>query len=148
MIFGRVSKCADRAMFVDFVDAIRNAGEDALPETVSLREVVFTYSRGKQANTLQQLPPWRVRLDLAANEGVTVKLEKGNPHLRVLNCITNIARSAHFDTLPKIMLLTLPLYRGLDKMEDEWSSITLLNPNYSVLDIEGQLAADSRRAGE
>lgn len=117
---------------VDFVDAIRNAGEDALPETVSLREVVFTYSRGKQANTLQQLPPWRVRLDLAANEGVTVKLEKGNPHLRVLNCITNIARSAHFDTLPKIMLLTLPLYRGLDKMEDEWSSITLLNPNYSL----------------
>lgn len=117
---------------VDFVDAIHCARPHAVPETVTLREVAFTYSRVRQADTVQQLPPWRVRIDLAAKEGVTVILEKGNPHMRVLDYLTSIARSPFREILPRMMLLTLPLYRGLEVMEEEWSVIGLQNPAHTL----------------
>ena len=131
-----VSMLADRIQALervtDFVDAIRRAGEGVVPGPVSLRKVVFTYPRGKQANNVQQLPPWRVCLDLAREKPIKVTLEKGNPHLRVLDYLNNIARSKCFNVLPSIMLLTLPLYRALEAMEDEWSIIGLQSPGHTL----------------
>ncbi|KAM7207650.1 mediator of RNA polymerase II transcription subunit 14 [Naviculisporaceae sp. PSN 640] len=117
---------------VDFVDAIRRAGEGAMPGTVTLREVSFTYSRGKPPLNGQQLLPWLVRLDLAHEDGVKVELEPGNPHMRVLTSLETIARSKFFENLPGMMVLTLPLYRGLEAIEEEWSTITLQSPGHSL----------------
>lgn len=117
---------------VDFVDAVRRAGESAVPGTVTLREVSFTYSRGKPPVNGQQLPPWQVRLDLTHEDGVKVELEPGNPHMRVLTSLDTIARSKFFERLPGIMLLTLPLYRGLEAIEEEWSAISLQSPGHSL----------------
>src|SRR5690606_4941905 len=49
---------------LDFVDAIRRAGKDVVPESVTLREVVFTYGG------TQDQRPWKVRLDLTREQRV------------------------------------------------------------------------------
>ncbi|KAK4218198.1 mediator of RNA polymerase II transcription subunit 14 [Rhypophila decipiens] len=129
-ILGDRIKALERV--VDFVDAIRHAGEGVVPEKVTLREVSFTYSRGKPAINGQHLPPWRVRLDLTHEAGVKVHLDKGNPHMRVLETIDKIAQGQCPGSLPRLILATLPLYRGLEAIEDEWTSINLQNPGCSL----------------
>ncbi|KAK0734100.1 mediator complex subunit MED14-domain-containing protein [Lasiosphaeria miniovina] len=128
---------------VDFVQAISKAGKNAVPESVTLREVVFTYCSsppqtsppppigGTSAQQQQSLPPraWRVRLDLAKEKDqlVSVALERGNPHLRVLDFLTVLANSPNFESLPLCLLFTLPLYRGLEKVENAWEPIVSNN---------------------
>lgn len=125
---------------VDFVEAIRRAGQNVVAERVTLREVVFAY-RSSDLPTPATLPGllggpppphdkarvWTVRLDLGKDTGVDIKLEKGNPHLRVLDYLRQAASSPSFESLPTWFLATLPLFRGLDKIEDAWEPIAMKN---------------------
>jgi mediator of RNA polymerase II transcription subunit 14 len=109
---------------IDFVEAIRRAGKGAVPESATLREVVFTYSNNTPNGLLgdaQEHRSWRVRLDLASEQGVNFILEKGNPHLRVIDYLRDAANSPKFEALPAWLILTLPLYRALERVEDSWA---------------------------
>lgn len=105
---------------LDFVDAIRRAGKDVVPESVTLREVVFTYGG------TQEQRPWKVRLDVGKEQRVNVILEKGNPHLRIIDYLRAIANSTKFEELPLWLNFTLPLCRSLERLEDAWERVVTL----------------------
>ncbi|KAK4105807.1 MED14-domain-containing protein [Parathielavia hyrcaniae] len=117
---------------VGMVDSLARAGKRVTPERVTLREIVFTYGTGTQGS----LPPdqlsapsqekqkkWRMRLNLAKEQGVGINLEEGNPHLRSKDYLQAFANSPKLKTLPVWLVLTLPLFRALERLEDSWDSV-------------------------
>jgi mediator of RNA polymerase II transcription subunit 14 len=109
---------------IDFVDAIRRRGMGVVCESVTLRQVVFAY--GDETTSQAKNRRWRVQLDLSAAKDTNITLEKGNPHLRVLDMLKKLANSpAAFEYLPSWLTLTLPLFRSLGKMEDSWENIMM-----------------------
>jgi mediator of RNA polymerase II transcription subunit 14 len=117
---------------VGIVDALRRGGKRMSPERVTLREVIFTYGHSATEdlqpdqlpapNQEQQLT-WRVRLDLAREEGVEVTLDKGNPHLRVLDYLRSVANSPRLERLPAWLVFTLPLFRALERLQESWDHL-------------------------
>ncbi|KAK4681682.1 mediator complex subunit [Podospora pseudoanserina] len=111
---------------IELVEAIGRAGKAVVHQSVTLREVVFTYTDSvPTGNPEQQAPnntrqqqhrPWRVRLDLTKERGVKVDLERGNPHYPVIDYIREMANSPDFENLPSWLVLSLPLYRALEKL--------------------------------
>ncbi len=57
-----------------------------------------------------------------------ITLEKGNPHLRVQDVLTGVV-AQQLEQLPTWLLLTLPLFRSLDKIEDDWEKIFASSPS-------------------
>ena len=125
---------------VNYIEAIQRAGKDVVPVSVTLREVVFTYCRGgsndgindpEAAVLLDALRPesraWRVRLDLTREQGVGVTLDRGNPHLRVLDFLQMAAENYAFENIPSWLIFTLPLFRGVEKIEEAWKGIAARN---------------------
>lgn len=122
-------KALDR--LVEFVAAINSRSDTVKCESVTLRKVVFTY--GPPNAELppvdgQTSTPWRVVLDLARSEKVSVTLEKGNPHIRVRDMLDKLVNSpVGFEQLPFWLQTSLSLHRGLDTMEDSWVAIASEN---------------------
>ncbi|KAK0617914.1 mediator complex subunit MED14-domain-containing protein [Bombardia bombarda] len=115
---------------VELVEAISKAGKNAVPESATLREVVFSYNSPPPPGLSSHSPEnrtWRARLDLTQSKGVALTLENGNPQLRILDVLIKIAGSSKFHQLPSWLIMTLPLYRGLGKIEDEWEKFALRN---------------------
>ncbi|KAK4199098.1 putative mediator of RNA polymerase II transcription subunit 14 [Triangularia verruculosa] len=114
---------------IELVDAIARAGKAVVHQSVTLREVVFTYSDSIAAEEGAAEPAsnsrrsWRVRLDLTKERGVNVDLESGNPHYPVIDYIREMANSHNFENLPSWLVLSLPLYRALEKLEEKRSSL-------------------------
>ncbi|KAK0729077.1 hypothetical protein B0T21DRAFT_206561 [Apiosordaria backusii] len=115
---------------IELVEAIGRAGKAVVHQSVTLREVVFTYSDSVTADGgAPPEPPsnnarrsWRVRLDLTKERGVNVDLESGNPHYPVIDYIREMANSPDFENLPSWLVLSLPLYRALEKVEEKRKS--------------------------
>ncbi|KAK4165808.1 mediator of RNA polymerase II transcription subunit 14 [Cladorrhinum sp. PSN259] len=108
---------------IDLVEAIRRAGDCVSPESVTLREVTFTYGTKLPQgapDTTDAPKQWRVRLELGGERGVRVILEQGNPHLQVIDFIQKMANSSNLEQLPAWLFNTLPLYRALEKLKDGW----------------------------
>lgn len=122
-------KALDR--LVEFVAAINSRADTVKCESVTLRKVVFTYGppTTEQPSGDGQAPtPWRVVLDLARSEKVSVTLEKGNPHIRVRDMLDNLVNSpVGFEQLPFWLQTSLRLHRALDAMEDSWVDIASNN---------------------
>ncbi|KAL2128313.1 hypothetical protein VTI74DRAFT_9364 [Chaetomium olivicolor] len=116
---------------IDFVDALHRAGKRVTPKTMTLHEVSFTYGGSTTAPELTQHSrrPWTARLELATDDGVNVILEEGNPHLRVVDYLRSAANSSKFKTLPAWFIFTLPLFRGLERIQDAWDSNGLTSPH-------------------
>ncbi|KAK4185984.1 putative mediator of RNA polymerase II transcription subunit 14 [Podospora australis] len=115
---------------IDMVEAIRRAGKNVVPQSVTLREVIFSYSNN---NLPENVPPemlqkaqqsYRVRLDLTTRDRrVNVMLDQGNPHLRVIDYIRSMANSpVEFEQLPMWFVFTLPLFRAIERVADSWDS--------------------------
>lgn len=129
-----VDLLADRVQalerLMEFVEALRLAGSNAIPQSVALREVVFTYSNDP-AETVSNPPQgpraWSVHLDLPKGAKVILTLEKGNPHMRALDMLQEMAQSTKTELLPSYLPFSLPLYRVLDRIEDEWDNIAAKN---------------------
>lgn len=111
---------------VDFVEAIRVAGKNVVAQSVTLREVVFTYhSTAETTATLPNAPQkpsqaWRVRVDLANPRGINISLDVGNPHLAVIDYLNEAANSASLPHLPSWLVTTLPMYTALRRIENNW----------------------------
>lgn len=129
-----VDLLADRVQalerLMEFVEAIRLAGSNAIPQSVALREVVFTYSNDPaevMSNPPQGPRAWSVHLELPKDAKVVLTLEKGNPHMRALDMLQEMAQSTKTELLPSYLPFSLPLYRVLDRIEDEWDNIAAKN---------------------
>ncbi|KAK4147698.1 mediator complex subunit MED14-domain-containing protein [Dichotomopilus funicola] len=114
---------------VDIVNALRTCGKHITAETITLREIVFSYSKiGPNGQSTSpdkdsKSQGWKVRLDLAAAEGVNVILETGNPHLRIIDFLRLTANTPGFKKLPAYLVFTLPLFDALEKMQDSWNPV-------------------------
>lgn len=132
------------ARLVDFVDTMRQSGKSIVCESVTLREVIFTYGDDIPSNTStttttttsttagsdetkpqQQHRRWKVWLDLAAGPDINIKLEADNPHLRVLDKLKDLANSASLKLVPAILTFSLPMLRSMDAIERSWDSIAM-----------------------
>lgn len=111
---------------VDFLDNIQKGSQGIECESVTLRQVVFTYGAPAQANDsgTAAAKRWRVVLDLAAEDGIRIELEKGNPHLRIYDFLVQVVNDPQtFGYLPSVLSVTLPLLTALDKIDDAWRPI-------------------------
>ncbi|KAK8087772.1 mediator complex subunit MED14 [Apiospora hydei] len=109
---------------VDCIDAIRKSDSDIKCENITLSQVVFSYSDaiGRKAGPQAQanLHRWKATLDLRSDR-IALKLEKGNPHLRILDGFTTVLNSnLGFAKIPLYLAFTLPILKALDKVEDAW----------------------------
>ncbi|POS72727.1 mediator of RNA polymerase II transcription subunit 14 [Diaporthe helianthi] len=122
-------KALDR--LVEFVAAINRRSDTVKCESVTLRKVVFTYGvHDSEQHPVdgQASTPWRVVLDLARSEKVSITLEKGNPHIRVRDMLDQLVNSpAGFEQLPFWLQTSLNLHRALDAMEDSWVNVAMDN---------------------
>ncbi|KAK6088303.1 Mediator of RNA polymerase II transcription subunit 14 [Seiridium cupressi] len=119
---------------VDCVDAIRRSNSDIKCDTITLAQVVFTYSdaigrtAGKEAEA--NIQRWRASLDLRADQ-IKMSLEKGNPHLRVLDSFNQLINSElGFSKVPHYLAFTLPVLKALDLVEDSWDQMEALDQGY------------------
>jgi mediator of RNA polymerase II transcription subunit 14 len=111
---------------VDFVDAIRKSGGGIVCESVTMGEIVFSYGDdllGQSDGVIQQHPRWMARLDLTSGPNIKISLDKGNPHLRVLDLLEALANSENLRDLPNHLKFTLSMLKALEGIEDSWAKI-------------------------
>jgi mediator of RNA polymerase II transcription subunit 14 len=119
---------------VEFVGVMKKHEKSLLCETVSLGKVIFSYrtpppeNAGKTADTKL----FRAEVDFGAENGVVkLSLEKGNPHIRVLDGLTSILRSVEgLDVVATLLPLTLPVFKKCDDIEAAWRSRSALGQVY------------------
>ncbi len=118
---------------VYLVEAIRHGGKGVVLQSVSLRQISFTYENSAPTPTSNALGAsqasrlWETTLDLRSGGQMGITLQKGNPHLRVKDILARIV-AQQLEQLPLWLLLTLPLFRALDKIEEDWEKICLNTP--------------------
>ncbi|KAF9879797.1 mediator complex subunit MED14 [Colletotrichum karsti] len=121
-------KSIDR--LVGFLEAMGKARGSIKCERMSLREVVFTYSdiaMPGEGNAAQKPRRWRATLDLSKSD-VRISLEKGNPHLRVLDLLVKMVNTQ--DGLKAIIVfmpLLLPILRTFETIESKWEALESTN---------------------
>lgn len=122
-------KAIDR--FVNFLEALDSAKGTITTESVTLRQITFFYNEPKDHETSAQEeaateePPkrWRVVLDLSKDD-IDIEIEKGNPHLRVLDLMRQLVNSdGGIGALMAWLPASLPALQAIDKMETEWEPI-------------------------
>lgn len=115
-------KAIDR--LVEFVASINGRANGVKCESVTLRKFVFTYSAPGSDESAAD-GRWRVTLDLARNEEVSISLEPNNPHKRVWDMLKRLVNSpVGLEQLPYWLQYTLPAYRAIDMIEDAWKGIS------------------------
>ncbi|KAF3012366.1 mediator complex subunit [Neopestalotiopsis sp. 37M] len=112
---------------VDCVDAIRRSTSDIKCDNITLAQVDFTYSDaiGRSVGNAAEanIRRWKASLDLGSNQ-IKMSLEKGNPHLRVLDGLNHLINSSlGFSKLPQYLAFTLPAIKALDQIEDSWAQV-------------------------
>lgn len=111
---------------VDFVDAMRRSGGGIVCENVTMREIIFSYGDdllGESTEASTQQPRWIARLDLVSSTNIKVNLDKGNPHLRVLDLLERLANSKDLRRLPNYLKLTFSMLKSLEGIEQAWAQI-------------------------
>ncbi|KAI9834942.1 MAG: hypothetical protein M1819_002665 [Sarea resinae] len=93
---------------VDFLGIMKRSNFKC--DTVSLDRVVFAYSAE---------PDLKADIYFGAEAGMTIRLEQGNPHLRIKDFLTHILNgpSHGLSLMTNLLLQTLPVVRTLDTIE-------------------------------
>lgn len=117
--------------FVSFLEALDESQGTISSDSANLNEVSCFYgassssaSRPEQSNgRTSSAVRWKIVMDLSGAE-IRVKLEKGNPHLRVMDLID---RLANMDGGIKILMVwlpsSLPALTALGEIESQWENI-------------------------
>lgn len=112
---------------VDCIDAIRQSNRDIRCEDITLNQVAFTYSDRTKTNhdAVSQQDTQRWKASLVLYEGkVKLDLERGNPHLRIVDLFSRLVNSSlRFEKLPFFLSSTLPVMRALDSIEEAWKDL-------------------------
>ncbi|KAH6996613.1 mediator complex subunit MED14-domain-containing protein [Ilyonectria sp. MPI-CAGE-AT-0026] len=124
-------KAVDR--FVNFLESMDKAKGTIQSESVTLREVTFSYAEPVQdINDSTTGPPkrWRVVLDLSKDE-IDVRLEMGNPHLRVVDLMQSLVNSeGGIEALMVWLPASLPALRAIENIDTAWASIQAQQRGY------------------
>lgn len=107
---------------VDFIEAIRRAGKGVVAQSATLRDVVFTYSSTSAGASSESSRAWKVWLDLSKDDGLHIKLEPGNPHLQIVDMLRE-AGLINFRAIPAYLQTTLPVFRAIEKIQENWNAI-------------------------
>lgn len=123
-------KAIDR--FVNFLEAMEKAKGSIIGESITLKAVVFCYSAPVSTQpkdeTVALIPSpkrrWRVKMDLS-NEDIDIHIEKGNPHLRVIDLARNLASTeGGIGSLMAWLPVSLPALKAIDQLDAEWDELS------------------------
>ncbi|KAM0459634.1 hypothetical protein ACHAPV_005348 [Trichoderma viride] len=122
-------KAIDR--FVNFLEAMENAKGSIISESITLKAVVFCYSapvstqpKDEAAALVPSPKRWRVKMDLS-NEDINIHIEKGNPHLRVIDLTRNLAGTeGGIGPLMAWLPVSLPALKAIDQLDAEWDELS------------------------
>jgi len=133
-IVGLTERLQRVEQFVDFVQVVKQHDKTLHCETVSLGKVVFTYGLSSVPSSPQadidamtlgrQGLTYRATVNFAGiTSPLTLALEAGNPHIRILDHLTKVLNSpVGLEGVATLIPLTLPVLRGLDAIEEAWIS--------------------------
>ncbi|KPM43628.1 Mediator of RNA polymerase II transcription subunit 14 [Neonectria ditissima] len=117
-------KAVDR--FVNFLESMDKAKGTIQSESVTLRQVVFSYTEPAQDSDGDVMEPtqrWKVLLDLS-KDNIDVRLERGNPHLRVVDLMQSLVNSeGGIEALMVWLPVSLPALGGIERIETAWTGI-------------------------
>ena len=113
--------------FVCFLEALEKSKDTIQSEKVSLQGVSFYYgekhSQVAGAGAGESPQRWRVVLDLSEDE-VGVKLDKGSPHLRVIDLMKRLVNlDGGIRALMSWLPNSLPTMTAIDNIETSWEEI-------------------------
>ncbi|KAM0248045.1 hypothetical protein ACHAQJ_009606 [Trichoderma viride] len=122
-------KAIDR--FVNFLEAMEKAKGSIIGESITLKAVVFCYSaplstpsNDEAAAPVSTPERWRVKMDLS-NEDIDIHIEKGNPHLRVIDLARNLASTeGGIGSLMAWLPVSLPALKAIDHLDAQWDELS------------------------
>ncbi|KAG5770131.1 hypothetical protein H9Q72_002876 [Fusarium xylarioides] len=116
-------KAVDR--FVSFFESLDKARGFIKAESVSLKEVTFSYGPpvSQAVENAEASRLWRVALDLSNND-IDIQVQETNPHLPVTDLMQKLVNGANgigalMDWLP----VSLPTMEAFKKIREAWSNI-------------------------
>ncbi|KAH6610878.1 mediator of rna polymerase ii transcription subunit 14 [Trichoderma cornu-damae] len=122
-------KAIDR--FVNFVEAMDKSKGSIISESITLKGVVFCYSAppsapsSEEAGAPVQAPErWRVKMDLS-NDEIDIHIDKGNPHLRVIDLARDLASTeGGIGSLMAWLPVSLPALKAIDQLDAQWDELS------------------------
>ncbi|RFU32456.1 hypothetical protein B7463_g3889, partial [Scytalidium lignicola] len=114
---------------VDFVDVVRRHEKSLHCETISLGKIVFTYGEiaphAIASNTVSVRNGYKAVVDFGSTDNkMTLTLEPKNPHIRILDHLTDILNSSvGLDGIATLLPLTLPTLRAFTSIEENWGQL-------------------------
>lgn len=121
---------------VEFVQVLGSHGTTLTCKMVSLGKIIFTYqeaisvspSHGLDLSAGNAPDAYEVTVDFSATDNnMALVLEKGNPHLRISDSLASVLNSSEgLNGVATFLPLTLHVLRGLDAIENAWSTDDLV----------------------
>jgi mediator of RNA polymerase II transcription subunit 14 len=113
---------------VDFVKVLRDHEKSLKCDMVSLGKIAFTYGNMTSpkevaaTNVDHETSTYKATVDFSgAEKTMMLVLEKGNPHIRILDYLTKVLNSKEgLDGVATLLPQTLPVNRGLDSISKNW----------------------------
>ncbi|KAJ4272300.1 mediator complex subunit [Fusarium torreyae] len=116
-------KAVDR--FVSFVESMDKAKGSIKGDSVSLKEVAFSYGPplSETSNAVKSSLAWRVRLNLSKND-IDIKMEESNPHLLVVDLMQKLVNGTNgIEALMDWLPTSLPALEAVKKMREAWTDV-------------------------
>lgn len=120
-------KAVDR--FVSFFESMDQARESIAAESVSLKEVTFSYGPlASEASTdTQPSRLWRITLDLSQND-IDLIMEESNPHLPVTDLMQKLVNGTNgIGALMNWLPESLPALEAIKQIRETWKDIEARN---------------------
>ncbi|KAH7197630.1 mediator complex subunit MED14-domain-containing protein [Fusarium flagelliforme] len=120
-------KAVDR--FVSFFESMDQARESIAAESVSLKEVTFSYGPLASETSTDTQPSrlWRITLDLSQND-IDLIMEEPNPHLPVTDLMQKLVNGANgIGALMNWLPESLPALEAIKKIRETWKDIEARN---------------------
>jgi mediator of RNA polymerase II transcription subunit 14 len=116
-------KAVDR--FVSFFESMDKAEESIVAESVSLKEVTFSYGplASEASNKDQPSRLWRITLNLSQND-IDLVMEETNPHLPVTDLMQKLVNGANgIGALMNWLPESLPALEAVKKIRETWKDV-------------------------
>ncbi|KAF5023154.1 hypothetical protein F66182_4787 [Fusarium sp. NRRL 66182] len=114
-------KAVDR--FVSFIESMDKAKGSIRGESVTLKEVTFSYGPPLPETINSSEPPrlWRVTLDFSKID-IDIRLEENSPHIPVIDLMQKLVNGANgIEALLGWLPKSLPTLEAIKKMKEAWA---------------------------
>ncbi|KAM3435920.1 hypothetical protein MY4824_004582 [Beauveria thailandica] len=115
-------KAIDR--FVNFLEAMDKSKGSIVGELVTLKEIRFLYYQAGSIDS-ESKKQWRITLDLSRDD-IAIKIERGNPHLRVVDLMQQLVNSdGGIGALMRWLPASLRALEAVSSIETRWEEMQL-----------------------